>query len=114
MLKKLVALFMVIALCFSLGACSKEEKVNVEDVIKESVVLNITTKVYFEYGAPQTVNVNTIKESDDNKYDVVGRFYLSDTNGGSYYGVFNATVEYNPSDGSASVTSSVISKLYEN
>ena len=116
MLKKLVALFMVLAMCFSLCACETDDATNadsVEDVIKGKVEMTIYTKVYLEYGYHPTISVTYIRERDDNVYDVSGRVTVSDKYGDPYSGTFDAVAKYDPTDKSASVSSYDVSKLYK-
>ncbi len=114
-MKKLLAAFLALVLCFSLCACA-DKKTNtetVEDKVRSAVEARLITYVALSYDTVGVPSITCyIDEVDENKFEVSGKVTVKDKYGDTYSGKYDAEVEYNPSTDECSVDYD-LDKLYK-
>jgi len=97
-MKRIIALFLVLSLCFIMCSCSNSDPEETEtDKVISAVKAQINTRILLSYEINGIPTITTfVDNTGDNTYEVSGKVTVKDKYGDSYTGKYDATVEYDP------------------
>ena len=104
-MKRIICLFFVLIMIFTLCACgggNTSNKMTPEKAICDEVEWKVQFQLMMSGYKVQSVDITTILEVSDNEFEFYGIYYILDVYDQKYKGRFDGTATYYPEDESVS------------
>ena len=103
-MKKILALFLIIAMFACFVACGKSEpEVTPKSLVIERAEWDVEFELTYNGYKMPSASVTTIKETSENQFEIYGTFTAKNQYNGTVSGTFDGTGKYNPETNSADV-----------